>query len=257
MLLHQQKINMKYFFLILFFLPFSILYAQSDIFPTKKGDVEVTPIFHAALNVQWNGLTVYVDPYGGAERYKSMKAPDVVLITHEHGDHLDESTLGGLDLTKTELIAPQKVVDMLKNKTFAKITVLGNGQNTTVKNIKIEAIGMYNIPEETARHKKGVGNGYVITLGGKRFYFSGDTDGTPEMRSLKNIDVAFVCMNPPYTMDVAPAADAVLAFKPKVVYPYHYRQPGNKLSDIEEFKKLVNDKDPQIDVRLRNWYTQL
>lgn len=245
---------MKNFLLILFLLPFSVVFAQSDVLLNKKGNVDIIPIFHAAAVLQWNGEIVYADPYGGAERYKGMKAPDVILITHEHGDHLDEATLSGLDLTKTELIAPQKVVDQLRNKSFAKITVLGNGQNATVKNIKIEAVGMYNIPEETARHKKGVGNGYVVTIGGKRFYFSGDTDGTPDMRSLKNIDVAFVCMNPPYTMDVAPAADAVLAFKPKIVYPYHYRQPANKLSDVELFKKLVNDKDPKIDVRLRNWY---
>ncbi len=254
---NQQKPIMKYKLAILFLLPFSVVFAQTDVFPTKKGNLEITPVFHAALMLQWNGLTVYADPYGGSERYKNSKAPDLIVITHEHGDHLDEATLSGLDLTKTELIAPQKVVGQLKNKSFAKITVLQNGQSSNFKSIKVEAVGMYNIPEETARHKKGVGNGYVLTFGGKRVYISGDTDDTPDMRALKNIDVAFVCMNPPYTMDVAPAADAVLAFKPAVVYPYHYRQPGNKLSDIELFKKLVNDKDPKIDVRLRNWYTQL
>lgn len=246
---------MKKLLTILFLLPVFCALAQPEVFSTKKGNLEITPVFHAALVMQWNGVTVYADPYGGAERYKSMKAPDVIVITHEHGDHLDEATLGGLDLSKTELFAPQKVVDQLKNKTFAKITVLANGQNATYKNIKIEAVGAYNIPEETARHKKGVGDGYVLTFGGKRIYLSGDTDGTPDMRALKNIDVAFVCMNPPYTMDVAPAADAVLAFKPAVVYPYHYRQPGNKFSDVEQFKKLVNDQNPKIDVRLRNWYT--
>jgi len=245
---------MKYFFVMLFLLPFSLVYAQSETFSTQKGNLAITPVFHAALVMQWNGLTVYADPYGGAERFKNMKAPDLILITHEHGDHLDEATLNGFDLTKTELIAPQKVIDQLKNKNFAKITVLNNGQKTTVKNMEIEAVGMYNLPEETARHKKGVGNGYVLNFGGKRIYLSGDTDGTPEMRSLKNIDVAFVCMNPPYTMDVEPAANAVLAFKPAVVYPYHYRQPQNKFSDVKLFKKLVNDKNPKIDVRLRDWY---
>lgn len=248
---------MKSYFTILFLLPYYWCFGQSDHFKTSKGDLQITPIFHAALTMQWNGAMVYADPYDGAERFKNRKAPDVILITHEHGDHLDEATLGGLDLTKTELIAPQAVINQLKNKTFAKITVLNNRQTVTIKNIKIEAVGMYNIPEETARHKKGSGNGYVLTFGGKRVYISGDTDGTPDMKSLKNIDVAFVCMNPPYTMDVEQAANAVLAFKPAVVYPYHYRQPGNKLSDIEMFKKLVNDKDPKIDVRLQNWYTQL
>lgn len=253
-MLQSTKNTMKSFFLILFLSTFFNAFAQPEVFQTKKGNLQITPVFHAALVMEWDGITVYADPYGGAERFKSFKAPDVVLITHEHGDHLDEATLNGLDLTKTELIAPQKVVDQLKNKTFAKITVLENGQNLSYKNIKIEAVAMYNMPEETARHKKGVGNGYILNLGGKRVYLSGDTDGTPEMRSLKNIDVAFVCMNPPYTMDVAEAANAVLDFKPKVVYPYHYRQPGNKLSDIESFKKMVEDKNPKIDVRLRNWY---
>ena len=154
----------KYFFAILFLLPFSSVFAQADVFQTKKGNLETTPVFHAALVLQWNGLTIFADPYGGAERYKGMKAPDLIVITHEHGDHLDETTLSSLDLSKTELVAPQKVVDQLKNKSFAKITVLPNGKDYTFKNIKIESVGTYNIPEETARHKKGVGNGYVFAL---------------------------------------------------------------------------------------------
>jgi L-ascorbate metabolism protein UlaG (beta-lactamase superfamily) len=113
---------------------------------------------------------------------------------------------------------------------------------------------MYNLPEtEDSRHPKGRGNGYVINLGGKSVYFSGDTEDIPEMRSLKNIDIAFVCMNLPFTMDVEQAAHAVLAFKPKIVYPYHYRGQ-NGLSDVEIFKKAVNAGNNKIDVRLRNWY---
>lgn len=248
---------MKNFFTILFLLPFSFVFAQSDILTTKNGNLAIIPVFHAAVVLQWDNLNIYIDPDGGAERYKTMKAPDLILITHEHSDQLEEATLDGLNLTKTELIAPQNVIDQLKNKAFAKITVLENGKNLTFKNIKIQTVGIYNLPEATARHQKRAGDGYVLNLGDKRVYFSGDTDGTPEMRSLKNIDIAFVCMNPPYAMDVEQAAAAVLAFKPAVVYPYHYRQPGNKFSDIEKFRKLVNDKDSKIDVRLRNWYIQL
>ncbi len=248
---------MKNFFTILFLLPFSFVFAQSDILTTKNGNLAIIPVFHAAVILQWDNLNIYIDPDGGAERYKTMKAPDLVLIMHEHSDQLEEATLDGLNLTKTELIAPQKVIDQLKNKAFAKITVLENGKNLTFKNIKIQTVGIYNFPEATARHQKRAGDGYLLNLGDKRVYFSGETGGTPEMRSLKNIDIAFVCMNPPYTMDVEQAAAAVLAFKPAVVYPYHYRQPGNKFSDIEKFRKLVNDKDSKIDVRLRNWYTQL
>jgi L-ascorbate metabolism protein UlaG (beta-lactamase superfamily) len=114
---------------------------------------------------------------------------------------------------------------------------------------------MYNLPETAdSRHTKGRGNGYVINIGGKNIYISGDTEDIPEMRALKNIDVAFVCMNLPYTMDINQAASAVLAFKPKIVYPYHYRGSGG-LSDVAAFKKMVNEKDPKIDVRLAEWYS--
>jgi len=132
--------------------------------------------------------------------------------------------------------------------------VLKNGDQTTQSGISIKAIPMYNLPESpTAMHTKGRGNGYVLGIGGKLIYISGDTQGIPEMRSLKNIDVAFVCMNLPYTMDIKEAANAVLDFKPKIVYPYHYRG-SNGLSDVDAFKKLVEAGNKNIEVRLRNWY---
>ena len=132
--------------------------------------------------------------------------------------------------------------------------MLRNGENSTQMGISIGAIPMYNLPESpAAMHTKGRGNGYVLGIGGKNIYISGDTQGIPEMRSLKNIDIAFVCMNLPYTMDVKEAADAVLAFSPKIVYPYHYRGQ-NGLSDVDAFKTLVNAGNKNIEVRLRNWY---
>jgi L-ascorbate metabolism protein UlaG (beta-lactamase superfamily) len=134
------------------------------------------------------------------------------------------------------------------------LVVLKNGDNTMQSGLSISAIPMYNLPESaTAMHTKGRGNGYVLNIGGKNIYISGDTQGIPEMRSLKNIDLAFVCMNLPYTMDIKEAADAVLAFKPKIVYPYHYRGQ-NGLSDVNAFKSLVEAGDKKIEVRLRNWY---
>lgn len=115
---------------------------------------------------------------------------------------------------------------------------------------------MYNLPESPdSRHTKGRGNGYILQLGGKKVYISGDTEDIPEMRALEGIDVAFVCMNLPYTMDINQAASAVLEFKPKIVYPFHFRGQGG-LSDVEGFKKLVNDGDASIDVRLREWYAE-
>jgi L-ascorbate metabolism protein UlaG (beta-lactamase superfamily) len=136
-----------------------------------------------------------------------------------------------------------------------KVIALTNGSQTTQGNITIDAIPMYNLPASTTdpRHPKGRGNGYVLTIGGKKIYLSGDTQGIPEMRSLTGIDVAFVCMNLPYTMDISEAADAVLAFKPHIVYPYHYRGQGG-LSDVAAFKAKVEAGDKNIEVRLRNWY---
>ncbi len=171
-----------------------------------------------------------------------------------HGDHFDTKTLEALDENKAKLIVPQAVADKLPAALKGKTVVLNNGKTITQMGIRIEAIPMYNLPQSAdAKHTKGRGNGYVLTFGNKRIYISGDTSGIPEMRGLKNIDVAFVCMNLPYTMDIKEAAEAVLDFKPKVVYPYHYRGQ-NGLSDTEGFKKMVNDKNKNIEVRLRDWY---
>lgn len=236
---------------------FSVAHAQlpkADIIPASKGDVTIQPVFHASLVLQYNNVAIYVDPTQGAETYKNLKKPDIVLITHIHGDHFDMKTLQGLDLSNATLVVPQNVAGKMPAEWKNKIVVLHNGAKTVQKGIPIEAIAMYNMPgDSTVHHPKGLGNGYVLNLGGKRFYISGDTEATPEMRSLKNIDVAFVCMNLPYTMDVAEAADGVLAFKPKIVYPYHYRTP-NGFSDVAKFKSLVNSGNPSIDVRLRDWY---
>ncbi len=232
--------------------------AQTDVIQTNGSSVKITPIYHSSIVLQWSGKTIYVDPYGGASRFASFPAPDLVLITDIHGDHLDKNTLGGIKLENADLIAPKAVMEQLDESQHFKTKVtLSNGESTTWGTVKIEALPMYNLPESAdAPHPKGRGNGYVLNIDGKRVYISGDTEGTPEMRALKNIDVAFVCMNLPYTMDVDQAADAVLDFKPKIVYPFHYRGGGGKFSDIEQFKKLVNDKDKNIEVRIRNWYPE-
>ena len=225
-----------------------------DSIPTSDGNVIVQPIFHAALVLQWKGKSIYIDPYNGAEAYKTLPKPDLVLITDIHGDHMDLKTLQALDLGSATLIVPQAVADKLPGDWKEKVVVLHNGGTTEQSGISVSAIPMYNLPDDsTARHTKGRGNGYILTLGGKKFYISGDTEDIPEMRDLKNIDVAFVCMNLPYTMSVEEAASAVLDFKPKIVYPYHYRGQGG-FSDTQQFKMLVNDGDASIDVRLKDWY---
>jgi L-ascorbate metabolism protein UlaG (beta-lactamase superfamily) len=249
-----MKLRILAFVLSLAFFNAQAQRADPDVIPTSKGGLSIQPIVHASLVLTWNGVTIYVDPTGGAENYKGLAAPDLILVTDIHGDHCDTATIAAVKTGATMLIVPQVVADKLPASDKAKTIVLKNGDKTSRSGIGITAIPMYNLPESpTAMHTKGRGNGYVLETGGKSVYLSGDTQGIPEMRALKNIDVAFVCMNLPYTMDVPEAADAVLAFAPKIVYPYHYRGK-NGLSDVNAFKNLVDAGHKGIEVRLRNWY---
>lgn len=228
---------------------------KADIINTTNGIVEIQPILHGSLVLTYQNTTIYVDPYGGAYLYKGIKTPDIILITDIHGDHLDEKTLDAIDTSKTIFITPQAVSNKISEKYKSKISVLNNGQGIHRLNIFIEALPMYNLPENppSKKHPKGRGNGYLLKFDNKQIYISGDTEDIQEMRTLQNIDVAFICMNLPYTMTITQAASAVLEFQPKVVYPYHYRgQDG--FSNIAEFKNLVNSKNKNIEVRLANWY---
>lgn len=228
--------------------------ANIDIIKTKNGTLQIQPILHSSLVLTYNKTTIYVDPYGGAKLYKGQKSPDIILITDIHGDHLDQKTLDSIDTSKAIFILPEAVAKKLINKYNNEIVTLQNGQGVHRLNFFISAIPMYNLPEEpNSKHPKGRGNGYLLTIDDKQIYISGDTEDTREMRKLQNIDIAFVCMNLPYTMDINQAASAVLEFQPKIVYPFHYRgQDG--LSDVEAFKKWVNSKNATIEVRLKNWY---
>ncbi len=215
----------------------------------QGGDIVIHPINHATFAMAWNGNTFYVDPIGGKEAFAGMPGANIVLLTDIHGDHLNADTLTAVVGPNTTIVAPEAVQMKLPDALKSKTTVLANGQTKTVKGISIEAIPMYNTTKDRLQyHTKGRGNGYVVTLGGKRIYISGDTEDIPEMRALKNIDVAFVCFNLPYTMTEEQAASAVRAFAPKIVYPYHYRG-----SDLDKFKQLVGT-DKNIEVRLGKWY---
>ncbi|MES2284082.1 MAG: MBL fold metallo-hydrolase [Bacteroidota bacterium] len=228
----------------------------ADEFKTSKGTLIIQPVFHATVVFTWDNKTIYIDPYGGEAAFKGLVAPDMILITDIHSDHLDTTTLNAIETAKATFIVPQAVADMLPAKFKKKLIVLNNGKEIKEQGISISAIPMYNLPEAPdAMHTKGRGNGYILDLGGKKVYISGDTEDIPAMRSLKNIDIAFVCMNLPYTMDIDQAASAVLDFKPAIVYPYHYRGKEGYL-DVEAFKKLVNAGNKNIDVRLRSWYTE-
>jgi len=230
----------------------ALLVLAQDTLKTDKGDLTIIPIEHATFVMKWNGKTIFVDPTKGGDAFKEFGKPDLILVTDIHGDHFDPKTLAAVRTAESVLIIPAAVAEKMgPEKGDAK--VLANGEKTKVGGIEVEAVPMYNLtPERKNFHTKGRGNGYVVTLGGRRIYISGDTEDIPEMRALKNIDAAFVCMNLPYTMEVDKAASAVLEFKPKVVYPYHYRGKDG-LSDVEKFKSLVS-KDKGIEVRQLKWY---
>lgn len=218
--------------------------------------VRIHPINHASLALEWHGRIVLVDPQGDVQRYEAFSAPDLVLITDIHRDHLDTTTLLAMDLSRARIVAPQAVVELLPASLKALSTALANGKRGKFAGIGVEAIPMYNLPEEEgARHPKGRGNGYVLNCGNERVYLSGDTEDIPEMRALRDIDIALVCMNMPYTMSVEQAASAVLEFRPKVVYPYHYRGKDGP-SDLALFQELVHAVDPGIQVRLEDWYPE-
>lgn len=221
---------------------------------TDSRKVKISPISHATAVIQFDDKTIYLDPTGGAEAFSNFKKPTYVLITDIHGDHMNIKTLNALDLKETSIIAPKAVADKIGTVRAKEVIVINNGETKSMDSFKIDAIPMYNLREEALKfHSKGRGNGYVLTIDNERIYFSGDTEDIPEMRNLQNIDKAFVCMNLPYTMTIESAADAVLAFKPKKVYPYHYRGT-NGLSDVAQFKKIVNEGNSSVEVIQWNWY---
>jgi L-ascorbate metabolism protein UlaG (beta-lactamase superfamily) len=218
---------------------------QTQTFSTSAGPVKITPLHHASTLIEAGGKVIYLDPAKPA-KLEGLPKADLILITDIHPDHMDPGSLSVVSQPTTEILAAPAVVATVKT---AK--PIANGETRTWQGWTIEAIPAYNLsrgPEPgKLYHDKGRGNGYVLTYGGKRFYFSGDTEGIPEMRALKNIDVAFVCMNLPYTMPPEEAADAVKAFHPKVVIPYHYRG-----SDLSVFTSKLQGTG--IEVRLLDWY---
>ena len=219
---------------------------EKDLIPTSAGNLEMTFVTHGTLMFEWNGLVIHVDPVSrGGPDYAKMPKADLILITHEHGDHLDPAAVALIKKQGTAILYAAKCAEKMPGG-----TVLANGQSQTVKGILIEAVPAYNIVHMRSAgapyHPQGEGNGYVLTFGDKRVYVAGDTENTPEMKALKNIDVAFLPMNLPYTMTPEMVADAARAFRPKILYPYHYGQTDPQLLvDL-----LKPDKD--IEVRIRN-----
>ena len=240
---------MKPILLSLFILSAVSVYSQTnfeeDVINTQGGKLTITFIGHATLMLTYNNLVIHIDPWTRLADYTKMPKADLVLVTHEHGDHLDAKAIEQISKKGTVLIYTQKCKEA---KGSPAGTVLKNGEKTMFHDILIEAVPAYNLehkrPDGNPFHPKGEGNGYILTIGGTRIYIAGDTENTPEMKALKNIVIAFLPMNLPYTMTPEMVADAAKAFKPKILYPYHFGE-----TDVTRITELL--KNSGIEVRIR------
>jgi L-ascorbate metabolism protein UlaG (beta-lactamase superfamily) len=231
---------------------------SGDRIATDSGALVIHPVSHATFVMQWNGKSIYVDPVGGGKPFADLPKPNLVIVTHAHFDHFDPKTLEAIEPAggNIVLVVPKTVAEKIPESLRDKVTVetLANGEKTEAGGITIEAVPAYNTTAGKEKfHPKNRDNGYVLTLGGKKVYVAGDTEDTPEMRALKDIDIAFLPMNLPYTMSIEQAAAAIRAFNPKVVYPYHYRSQDGTKADLEELKRLVGEES---EIRVRNWYPE-
>lgn len=235
-------------------LPYAAMAAAhaGDVYATNAGDVTVYPIDHATIVMTTPVGTLYVDPIGDASLYADHGTPDLILVTHEHGDHYNAETLAAIVGENTQIITNPAVFAMLPDDLKAKATEMANGVSGEYNGMAIDAIPAYNITEDRMKyHPQGRDNGYVLSFDGLRVYVSGDTEDTPEMRALENIDVAFISMNLPFTMDKDSAASAVAEFMPTYVYPYHYRGQDGGTQNPEEFAALVGDTATVV---IAPWY---
>ena len=219
--------------------------SQADTFKTSQGDLTITFIGHGTLMMKYGGKVVHIDPVSKEADYSKLPKADIVLVTHEHYDHLDLKAIEQVRKPDTQFVVTEKVAQQLKGG-----IVMKNGDTRTVEGLRIEAVPAYNIKHMRSPgmpfHPKGTGNGYIVTFGDTRVYIAGDTENTPEMKALKGIDIAFLPMNLPYTMTPEMVADAAKAFRPKVLYPYHYGD-----TDVNRLKELLK-KEKGIEVRVRN-----
>ncbi len=217
---------------------------EQDVIKTKEGQLKITFIGHGTLMFEHGGKVIHVDPYGRLADYSKLPDADLILATHEHGDHLDTKAIAEIRKNTTQIVWTKACAEKVGGG-----VVMKNGQVRKVEGLNIEAVPAYNIVHKRSNgqpyHPKGSGNGYVITFADKRVYVAGDTENIPEMRKLEKIDVAFLPMNLPYTMTPEMAADAAEAIKPKILYPYHYGR-----TDPKRLVKLLED-DEDIEVRIR------
>lgn len=217
---------------------------EKDTIKTSEGNLEITFIGHGTLVFNFNGIIIHADPWGKLADYSRLPKADIILVTHHHSDHFDPQAIEKIRTDSTELIITKLCSDKISGGIIMK-----NGDVKTIKGIKIEAVPAYNLVHKRDNgepfHVKGECNGYVVSFGDKKVYIAGDTENTPEMKNLKEVDIAFLPMNLPYTMTPEMVADAAKAFKPKILYPYHYGETD--VSKLVNLMKNVND----VDVRIR------
>jgi len=217
---------------------------ESDTIKTSKGNLVINFLGHGSLMMSWGDKIIYTDPISSEADYANLPKADMILITHGHYDHLDLKAVGHIKTAATRIVGSPEV-----GQEIPGIVILQNGDTQTVDGIKIEAVPAYNIKHMAAPgkpfHPRGVGNGYVVTLGDKRLYIAGDTENIPEMKQLQNIDIAFLPMNLPYTMTPEMVADAAKMFHPKILYPYHQGE-----TDTSKLAVLLKGEQG-IEVRIR------
>ena len=217
---------------------------EKDVLQTSAGDLEITFIGHGTLMFAFDGKILHVDPFGRLADYSQLPKADLILLTHAHVDHLDPEALAHIQTEETDMVIAEVCAAQVKNG-----VVMKNGDVKTVNGLKIEAVPAYNMEHKRDDgqpfHPKGEGNGYIISFGDKRVYVAGDTENIPEMKALTDIDCAFLPMNLPYTMTPEMVADAAKAFKPAILYPYHYGK-----TDTTELVTLLQD-EKDIEVRIR------
>lgn len=223
-----------------------------DLFKTPGGDITIYPLSHASFVMETPIGVIYVDPVGAPAQYADFDRPDLILITHHHGDHYNADTLAAIKGGATQIITNPEVYGRMPDGLKMQAREVANGDNASYGALGIDAIPAYNTTEGREKyHPRGRDNGYVLNFDGFRVYISGDTEDIPEMRALEDIDLAFICMNLPFTMDAGAAADAVAEFRPTYVYPYHYRGKDGGTQDPAAFAATVGDAAV---VKLANWY---
>ena len=216
---------------------------ETDVIPISAGDLAISFIGHGSLMMIFNGKAIHIDPFSSVADYSFLPKADIVFLTHEHSDHLDREALAKLCIDKTIIVLTEICAAQIKGG-----IVMHNGETQTIDKLKVEAIAAYNLVQKRSNgevfHPKGNGNGYILSFGDTRVYIAGDTENTPEMKSLRNIAIAFLPMNLPYTMTPEMVADAVRAFRPRILYPYHFGK-----TDTSKIVELLKGED--IEVRLR------